>query len=165
MWIREESADDIDAIRLLLGAAFPRDAGTTDVSGVVDRLRGERALSLSLVADIDGRIAGHAGFSEVGIEHGRRWYLLWPLAVDPADRGHGVGAALVRAGVRMLLERHAHGCLVLGDSPYWARFDFEPADALQLSRPHAGPLQQLRFTTGLASGRVRLPAGFDAVAA
>ena len=128
MWIREESPDDIDAIHDLVLAAF---AGI-GVPGegrlearTVDTLRADHALAVSLVADIDGRIAGHVAFSPARPSRdGDRWYVLGPIAVDPADQGHGIGAALVRAGLRILEEREANGCVVLGDPAYYARFGF-----------------------------------------
>ena len=126
MWIREEGPDDVDAIHALVRKAFAGYPGEGKLeSRTVDTLRADHALAVSLVADIDGRIAGHVAFSPARPSRdGDRWYVLGPIAVDPADQGHGIGAALVRAGLRILEEREANGCVVLGDPGYYARFGF-----------------------------------------
>ena len=164
MWIREESPDDIDAIHDLVLAAF---AGI-GVPGegrlearTVDTLRADHALAVSLVADIDGRIAGHVAFSPARPSRdGDGWYVLGPVAVDPADQGHGVGGALIRAGLRMLQEREANGCVVLGDPGYYSRFGFRPDPLLTLPDAPDGAFQALRFTDAASAGEVVLHAGF-----
>ena len=132
MWIREEGPDDVDAIHALVRKAFSGYPGEGKLeSRTVDTLRADHALAVSLVADIDGRIAGHVAFSPARPSRdGDRWYVLGPIAVDPADQGHGIGAALVRAGLRILEEREANGCVVLGDPGYYARFGLVARDGL-----------------------------------
>ena len=64
MWIREEGPDDVDAIHALVRKAFSGYPGEGKLeSRTVDTLRADHALAVSLVADIDGRIAGHVAFS------------------------------------------------------------------------------------------------------
>ncbi|MDI9701400.1 N-acetyltransferase, partial [Burkholderia cenocepacia] len=52
---------------------------------IVDTLRADGALSVSLVAERDGRIVGHVAFSPVAIggepAGNQQWYGLAPLAV------------------------------------------------------------------------------------
>lgn len=51
---------------------------------VIDALRAARALTLSLVAELDGRIVGHIAFSQVTISDGTTgWYGLGPVSVHP----------------------------------------------------------------------------------
>lgn len=126
MWIRAETRADHDAIRRVTEAAF---AGAAHAAGnevrIVDALRATRLLSVSLVADIDGRIAGHVALSPVSLGDGTAgWHGLGPVAVDPRDQGHGVGSALVRAALAELPALGARGCVVLGDPAYYARFGF-----------------------------------------
>jgi putative acetyltransferase len=162
MWIREETPDDIDAIHDLLRVAFAGVPGEGKLeSRTVDTLRADHALAVSLVADIDGRIAGHVAFSPARPSRdGDRWYVLGPVAVDPADQGHGVGGALIRAGLRMLEEREANGCVVLGDPAYYARFGFRPDALLTLPATPEGAFQALRFTDAGSAGEVVLHAAF-----
>src|SRR5690606_15774375 len=63
MWIREEGPDDIDAICNVLRRAFADAPGEGRLeTRTVDTLRLDHALAVSLVADIDGRVAGHVAF-------------------------------------------------------------------------------------------------------
>ena len=154
MWIREEGPDDVDAIHALVRKAFSGYPGEGKLeSRTVDTLRADHALAVSLVADIDGRIAGHVAFSPARPSRdGDRWYVLGPIAVDPADQGHGIGAALVRAGLRILEEREANGCVVLGDPAYYARFGFRPDPLLTLPAAPDAAFQALRFTDAGSAG-------------
>lgn len=162
MWIREESPDDIDPIHDLVRRAFAGIPGEGKLeSRTVDTLRADRALAISLVADIDGRIAGHVAFSPARPSRdGDRWYVLGPLAVEPADQGHGIGGALIRAGLRMLQEREADGCVVLGDPEYYARFGFRSDPLLTLPASPEGAFQALRFTDAGSAGEVVLHPAF-----
>jgi putative acetyltransferase len=133
MWIRAESIADHDAIRRVTTEAF---AGAEHASGsearIIDALRDADALACSLVADIDGRIAGHVALSPVALEDGSGgWYGLGPVSVDPQDQKRGVGAALVRAALAALPALGARGCVVLGDPGYYARFGFRPHPQLR----------------------------------
>ncbi len=133
MWIRAETTADHDAIRRVTAAAF---AGAPHASGtearIIDALRDDGALSLSLVADIDGRVAGHVALSPVVLDAGiPGWYGLGPVAVDPRDQRHGVGSALIRAALVELQSLGAGGCVVLGDPGYYARFGFRQHASLR----------------------------------
>ena len=126
MWIRPETMADHDAIRRVTEAAF---AGAEHASGtearIINELRLAGELSLSLVADIDGRIAGHVAISPVSLDNGSTgWYGLGPIAVHPAHQRHGIGGALIRAALAELPALGAHGCVVLGDPAYYPRFGF-----------------------------------------
>ena len=163
MWIREEGPDDVDAIGAVVLAAF---AGGVPGDGrletrIVDALRADRALAVSLVADIDGRIVGHIAFSPARPSRdGDGWYVLGPVSVAPAHQGHGVGSALVRAGLRMLQEQEANGCVVLGDPAWYGRFGFRAEPALTLPGAPTEAFQALRFTDAASAGVVVLHPAF-----
>lgn len=126
MWIRTETEADHTAIDGVIGAAFAQMPGGGQIERrIVDALRHDGALTLSLVADIDGRIAGQVVFSPVTIgDASQGWYGLGPLAVAPDDQKHGIGSALVLAGLAELERLRAHGCVVLGEPDYYSRFGF-----------------------------------------
>lgn len=133
MWIREETAADHEAIARVIGLSFAgaRHAGGNEAS-IVSALRAAGALSVARVADVDGRIVGHAALSPVTLDDGSSgWFGLGPVAVDPADQGHGVGSALVRAVLAELPALGARGCVVLGDPGWYARFGFRPLPTLR----------------------------------
>jgi putative acetyltransferase len=125
--IREEGAGDEDAIRTLTGRAFeghPHSDGSEPF--VIDRLRKQGALTLSLVAVIDGRIVGHIAFSPAAnSEQAEGWYALGPISVEPDRQGLGIGSMLVRDGLTRLRAQDAKGCILMGNPAYYQRFGFE----------------------------------------
>ncbi|MBU8977673.1 MULTISPECIES: N-acetyltransferase [unclassified Lysobacter] len=162
MWIRTETQDDHAAIRDLLGTAFAEVPGNGRVEQrIVDTLREDGELSLCLVADIDGRLAGVAVFSPVAIEGAKSWYGLGPVAVAPRDQGHGVGTALIRAGLAELAEQGAAGCVVLGEPAYYARFGFLNDGELHYADAPPQYFQSLAFGDATAKGAVRYHRSFS----
>jgi putative acetyltransferase len=131
MIIRDERAQDFDAIRTLVEAAFraPNPHGKANYVPtehlLVDSLRDVGALTLALVAEDDGAIIGHIAFSPVLID-GRslEWHGLAPLAVRPDRQNCGVGGNLVREGLARLAALGSKGCVVLGNPAYYQRFGF-----------------------------------------
>jgi putative acetyltransferase len=125
---REERASDEAEIRRVVTAAF----GAPAEADLVEALRASDAWlpSLSLVAIEDGVVVGHALFTRAAIETiDTRLPIvaLAPVAVVPARQRHGIGGALIRAGLdaaRTMGERIA---IVLGHPGYYPRFGFEPA--------------------------------------
>lgn len=125
MTIRAESSGDIAAIRALNLAAFDGDAE----AGLVDRLRHEADPYLSLVAVVDGAIAGHIVFSPATLDADPALpaLALGPMAVLPARQREGIGSALVRAGLERCRELGVKAVFVLGHPLYYPRFGFVPA--------------------------------------
>ena len=124
--VRPESAADAGAIRDLTFAAFrgmPYADGDEHV--LVDRLREAGALTVSLVAEREGRVVGHVAFSPADAEG---WYALGPVSVLPAHQRRGIGSSLIRAGLAAL--GNARGCILVGDPKVYERFGFELAPDL-----------------------------------
>jgi putative acetyltransferase len=125
-------------------ATAPHASGTE--AAIVDGLRAADALSLSLVAEHDGQVVGHAAFSPVRIDdRDTIWFGLGPVAVDPDHQRRGIGDRLVRAGLAELRSRGAAGCVVLGDPAYYARFGFVADPALRYPGPPPEYFQHLSF--------------------
>jgi len=124
--IRHETPSDIEAIFELTRAAFenhPYSIGTEQF--IVNALRAAGALTLSLVAQVDGKVAGHAAFSPVTISDGSPdWYGLGPISVLPRLQRQGIGKSLVREGLSQLRVLGAKGCILVGDPAYYGRFGF-----------------------------------------
>ncbi|KGX22891.1 acetyltransferase family protein [Burkholderia pseudomallei] len=113
---------------------------------IVDALRVDGRLSVSLVAVRDGRLVGHVAFSPVAIgAGGEGWHGLAPLAVWPGCQRQGIGAALVRAGLDALRRAGARGCVVLGEPAYYARFGFGPAGDIVFPQAPPDALMALPF--------------------
>lgn len=124
--IRPERAGEEAAIRAMVRRAFVGHAYSDgDEQDVIDRLRADGDLLLSLVAVEDGAIIGQATYSPAMLENGEEgWVVLGPMAVDPVQQGKGLGRRLVEAGEAIMRERGAKGITVLGDPELYAHFGF-----------------------------------------
>lgn len=124
MLIRNETDGDIPAISRLVTEAMlllPQSTGTE--AGIVEKLRAEGALALSLVAEEEGEVVGHlaASAARVGAQQG--WSLIGPLAVLPARHRGGIGSALMAEALRRL-RATCRGVALVGDPAYYGRFGF-----------------------------------------
>lgn len=161
--IREETAADHAAIREVNRLAFGRDAE----AALVDRLRTEGWVCVSLVAEEAGAVTGHILFSRLPVETSRETLetvALAPVAVRPEAQRRGTGAALVRAGLEACRRRGQTIAIVLGDPAYYGRFGFTAAAARPLASPFAGEafmaLELVPGALGGVQGTVRYPAAF-----
>ena len=111
--IRSEIAADVTALIEATVAAFKTLAISNQHEAVhhrgTTRLQG-KALTVSLVAEIDGHVIGHIAFSPVTISDGtRNWYGLGPVSVLPAYQRQGIGKALIREGLSPSSTRGSSG--------------------------------------------------------
>lgn len=145
MFIRNEIADDVPAISRLVAEAFLTAAQSTGAeASIVERLRAQRALLLSLVAEEEGEVVGYLAVSpaRIGMQDG--WGLIGPLAVLPSRQGQGVGAALMEEGLRRL--RHVlRGAALVGDPAYYGRFGFRARPGLEVTGCPPEVVQALPF--------------------
>jgi predicted N-acetyltransferase YhbS len=98
---------------------------------------------LSLCAALNGKLFGGIRFTAIRIGAERNAALLGPLVVDPAEKGKGIGRALVQEG---LMRARAEGfalVLLVGDMPYYGRFGFQPVPFGQITLP--GPVDPARL--------------------
>lgn len=125
--IRNETEADAAAITDVTIAAF----NTLEISNhteqlIVEALRAAGALTVSLVAALDGRVVGHIAFSPINISDGTRdWYGLGPVSVLPEYQRQGIGKALISEGLSRLKGLKARGCCVVGHPDYYRKFGFE----------------------------------------
>lgn len=121
--ILTEVPGDAAAIDAIHRAAFAPSAVET---GIVQALRADAALTVSLVADEDTHLVGHVAASPVTLEVGEEgWYGIGPIGVLPEFQGRGIGEQLMRAALEALKNLHgARGAVLLGDPGYYARFGF-----------------------------------------
>jgi putative acetyltransferase len=121
--IREERPEDIDAVRQVNLLAF----GTDAEGRIVDALRANGGVLLSLVATIEERVVGHILYSPITVGDTFEGAALAPMSVAPDNQRQGIGTKLIEAGSRHL---RAAGCpfiIVLGHAEYYPRFGFRPA--------------------------------------
>lgn len=162
--IRPESQSDAAAIHAVTTAAFlnaPHTAHTEQF--VVEALRKAGALALSLVAEQCGEIVGHVALSPVSISDGSPgWFGLGPISVKPELQGKGIGSLLMQAALRLLRERGAAGCVLVGDPSYYSRFGFKPEPSLVLPDVPPEYFQALAFRSCLPRGVVTFHEAFSA---
>jgi putative acetyltransferase len=130
--IRDESEGDAAVIGEVTVAAFASMAISSHTEQfIVEALRAAGALTLSLVAEVDGQIVGHIAFSPVTMSDGTGgWYGLGPVSVLPQHQCRGIGSALIEAGLARLQGLGARGCCLVGHPLYYRRFGFENASGL-----------------------------------
>jgi putative acetyltransferase len=164
MLIRSETELDIDEISNVTKAAFKDHPISHQTEHfIINALRAGNVLTISLVAEIDGRIVGHIAFSPVSISDGsRNWYGLGPVSVSPEYQRQGVGKALIYEGLKLLKARGAGGCILVGDPDYYERFGFKSFPELT----HEGVPQKnvlaLSFTGNVPKGVVKFHESFSA---
>jgi putative acetyltransferase len=122
--IRKERPADITAIRDLIKRAFAQD----QEANIVDALRSNGAVWLSLVATLKDRVVGHIMYSPLAVGQ-ITGAGLGPMAVLPECQRQGIGAKLIDAGNRQLKEDGCPFIVVVGHPEYYPRFGFKPARA------------------------------------
>lgn len=162
--VREEAESDADTIRQVTIAAFqPLEISSHTEHFIVDALRTAGALTLSLVAEVDGRVVGHIAFSPLTISDGStRWYGLGPVSVWPASQRRGIGKALIHEGLSRLKALGAHGCCLVGHPQYYRRFGFENAPGLVVQGVPPEVFFALSFRGPMPRGRVIFHQAFEA---
>ncbi len=162
--IRNETPADAQAITDLTVAAF----ATLEISShteqfIVQALRAAQALTLSLVAELDGRVVGHIAFSPVTLADGTPgWYGLGPVSVLPAHQRQGIGGALIREGLARLQALGARGCCLGGHPDYYPRFGFGHPPGLGLDGVPPEAFFALSFDGRFPQGCVTFHDAFQA---
>jgi len=139
MNIRRCIPDDRDYIRDLYLAAFPEEERETVAALAVSLLAGETSPeTLTLVAELDGKIVGHVAFSPIEdrLDATLRGYLLAPLAVHPDFQKRGIGSELVASGLKQLADANTAIAFVYGDPQFYGRFGFETQLAERFTPPY-----------------------------
>jgi putative acetyltransferase len=162
--IRNETTSDITAITEVTIEAFK----TLEISNqtehfVIEALRKAGVLSLSLVAEVEGRVVGHIAFSPVVLSDGTPdWYGLGPVSVLPEVQQQGIGKALIREGLSRLKDVHARGCCLVGHPGYYTKFGFVNTPDLILEGVPPEAFFALSFDGKMPQGTVAFHEGFMA---
>ena len=162
--IRNEIDADVDAITEVTVAAFK----TLEISNhteqfIVEALRANNALTVSLIAEVDGHVVGHVAFSPVTISDGtQNWYGLGPVSVLPEHQRKGIGKSLMLEGISRLKGLNAKGCCLVGHLDYYRKLGFKNVSGLV----HEGVPQQvflaMSFDGQIPQGTVNFHDGFKA---
>jgi putative acetyltransferase len=163
--IRCESTEpgEQSVVRSINEAAF----GRTDEADLVDRLRSESVVLVSLVAELDKCVVGHILFSRMWIESASGSILaasLAPMAVLPQHQRRGIGGQMIQQGLDFLRGRGESLVLVLGHPDYYPRFGFSCEKARPLESPFPSEaFMAMELSPGAMEGicgKVRYPAAF-----
>jgi putative acetyltransferase len=126
--IRDERPGDLRAIQEVNRRAFEQE----EEGNLVDALRFNDGVLLSLVATSGDRVVGHILYSPVVIA-GVQGAALGPMAVLPDHQRQGIGSELVRAGNARMKDAGCPFILVVGHAEFYPRFGFTSARALGIT--------------------------------
>jgi putative acetyltransferase len=170
--VRPERADDYADIATVVSAAFRSQVEAQ----LVDAIRASEHYipELALVAEVDGRVAGHVMISYATLDTGngsRAIAMLSPLAVAPEFQRRGAGASLVREATELADLRNEPAVILEGNPAFYYRFGFEPAARYGIeipvpswAPPEAGQVLRLSRYHPSLRGKVVYPPAFDDVA-
>jgi putative acetyltransferase len=162
--IRPETSDDVGTIAEVTAAAFKTLAISNHTEQfIIEALRAAKALTVSLVAEVNGRVIGHIAFSPVSISDGtKNWYGLGPVSVLPEYQRQGIGKALIQEGLQRLRDRHAQGCCLVGHPDYYRKFGFRNMRGLVIEGVPQEVFFALPFDGNAPQGTVAFHEGFKA---
>jgi len=133
--IRLERASDNSAIARVHLAAFP----TAAEANLVNTLRYNGNLVISLVAEVGNLVVGHLGLSPVTIEGHvlqKPPLSLAPIAVLPSYQNQGNGTSMILFALSRCEALSVPFVVVLGDPGYYGRFGFMAASQFGLGNEY-----------------------------
>jgi len=146
MHIRTATNLDQDSIHRVHWSAFA-ESERKMVSKLAVNLLSEQTTPqiVSLVAETEGDVVGHAAFSPVTIGDNKsiQGYILAPLGVKPDYQARRVGLKLIQHGIQQLSGMGADILFVYGDPKYYSRFGF----SVDVAEPYV-PLYRLEYPFG-----------------
>ena len=132
MRITEETPDLHDAIRAVLGGAFP----TAVEADLVETLRRDGDMVIALAAREGDEVVGYAALSRMVAP--MKALGLGPVAVAPGRQRRGIGGGLIRHAIERARADGWEAIFVVGDPAYYRRFGFETEAAAGFVSPYAG---------------------------
>ena len=162
--IRDEKDTDYRVISDVTRSAFET-MGISDHTEqfIIEALRSAKALTVSLVAEVDGVVVGHIAFSPVTFTDSTKgWYGLGPVSVHPDFQRIGIGKALIQEGLSRLKGLKAKGCCLVGHPKYYRQFGFENVEGLVYEGVPKEVFFALSFEGNIPRGKVMFHQAFNA---
>lgn len=141
MLIRQEVQKDHEEIyKLILEAFGTAEHADGNEQDLVAALRKGDAFipELSLVAEINGELAGHILFTKAMVGNDEV-LVLAPLSVKPKYQKQGVGIALISEGHKIAKELGYQYALVVGSELYYPKSGYISAEQLGIEVPQGFP--------------------------
>jgi len=142
--VREQRADDYEAIRHVYAEAFrrprfrpPQSPGSVPPEvGLFDELweAGDAIPELSFTALTDGGVVGHVTASQATVAS-HPVVAVGPIGVLPDHQGSGIGNALMDALLTAADADRVPLIVLLGSPQYYSRFGFRPAEGIGVTAP------------------------------
>jgi putative acetyltransferase len=124
MVIREEREEDIEQITAIHDRAF----SGPEEGKIVERLRKNNHLTISLIVESDRKLVAHIAYSPMYNKNREIIGIgLAPVAVMPSCQRKGIGSRLIEKGNEIAFARGFSKIFVLGDPEYYRRFGFKIA--------------------------------------
>ncbi|WP_281234667.1 GNAT family N-acetyltransferase [Flavobacterium gelatinilyticum] len=145
--IRQEQKDDFESVFQLIEKAFEKEEYSDHKEQfLVERLRKSEIFipELSLVAEIDGKIAGHILFTKLEIVNELDTFeclALAPVSVLPEFQGKGVGAKLILEGHNVAEKLGYKSVVLLGHENYYPKFGYERCSKYNIKMPFDVPAE------------------------
>jgi len=164
MIIREEKNNDIESITNVTIEAFKNHPISQQTEHfIINALRKAGVLTISLVAEINGKIVGHIAFSPIIIsDETTGWYGLGPVSVLPDYQRQGIGKSLINKSLSLLKEIGGQGCALVGDPNYYKKFGFNNYSEMIYEGIPQEVFLILPFTEDIPKGIVTFHEGFNA---
>lgn len=165
--IRPEMPEDAAAIFDLTQTAFAPMLYSDGTEGpIVEGLRRDGDLLLSLVMEQDKQIIGHIAFSPVTFADSPEatgWCALGPVSIAPDHQGKGLGRTLIETGLDQMRAKTCPGIVLIGDPDLYGRFGFSADCGLTYQGLDGKYVQALNLVeaTAMPRGEIHFAAAFN----
>ena len=162
---REQTGDEAAIFKLTADAFEPIEYSDGSEPDIINKLRTDGDLVLSLVAVKENEIVGHIAFSAVTIDgddgDDNQWFGLGPVSVAIEHQRSGIGSKLIGEGLNQLKANGARGCVLIGDPAYYGRMGFKNDERVTYGDVPLQFVQWLSLDGTLPSGEIKYRPAFD----
>lgn len=164
--IRFEQEQDIKPIERLLHEAFADTPHAKNKQYLcITILRRIQALRLGLLAEFHGRVVAYIAAMPITINsHASAWVALYPFAVHPDNRHHGVGTQLLDAALEYLQTQAIDGCISIGAPDFYEAQGFYRSPLITVEAIPNSQFLIYQLKRAIPIGHVRLHTAFTSLA-
>jgi len=162
MIIRTEEIKDYQEVYNLNFEAFD---GRDDEAVLIEKVRTSDYFvpELSLVAEIEGKIAGHLLLSKANVIEGENNHheviVLAPIAVKPEFQKSGIGGKLILEGLKRCRDLGYSLVFLIGHPDYYPKFGFKPARQFRIELKQFHVPDHVFMVCELVEGKLNVTKG------